>query len=219
MRPALSRAYIVATALDLVDRVGLEGLSMRRLGAELGSDPMAVYHYFPSKASLFDGIVEAVYCEVERPDDPPGQPWREAMVGYLSAMRAALRRHPGALPAIATRPINAPAVLPLVELLLARLVRAGAAPTAAMDALNCLGVFTIGHALGEVGEPVGGLNAPPSDPGDLEIEGLATMTAVFTAGYVYDPDREYDLGVRSMLDGIGARLHLTDDPGPEAGPA
>ena len=53
-RPTLSRAYIVSKALALIDRDGLEKFSMRRLGADLEVDPMAVYHYFPTKADLFD---------------------------------------------------------------------------------------------------------------------------------------------------------------------
>lgn len=88
-----------------------------------------------------------------------------------------------------------------------------------MDERALGALFGSASARAEVGEPVGGLNAPPSDPGDLEIGGLPAMTAVFAAGYVYDPDREYDLGLRSMLDGIGARLHLADDPIPDAGTA
>ena len=52
-RPALSREYILHTALRIVDRDGPDKLTMRRLGAELGVDPMAVYHYLPNKAALF----------------------------------------------------------------------------------------------------------------------------------------------------------------------
>ena len=55
---------VVETALALVDRDGLDRLSMRRLGAELGVDPMAVYHYIPNKAALLDGLTEAVMNEL-----------------------------------------------------------------------------------------------------------------------------------------------------------
>lgn len=59
-REPLSRERIIDTALALVDANGLEALSMRRLGAELGMDPMAAYYYVPSKAALLDAVVEAV---------------------------------------------------------------------------------------------------------------------------------------------------------------
>lgn len=209
-RPALSRRLIVDTALAMVDRDGIGKLSMRALGAELGADPMAVYHYFPSKAALFDGIVEAVYGEISvEPDDGAG--WRAAMVTFITAWRDALLRHPGALPAIATRPISAPSTLLLIEQVAARLVAAGAEPPRALDALNCFAAFTIGHALAEVGEPAGG---PEADvdlaAGDLDLSTLPTLASAFAAGYTVDFEAQYELGLTALLDGVAARLGLSD---------
>ncbi|WP_405727514.1 TetR/AcrR family transcriptional regulator [Streptomyces sp. NBC_00028] len=61
----LSRERVLAAALDLVDREGLTALSMRRLGTELGVEAMALYRYASSKDALLDGLVEAVYSELE----------------------------------------------------------------------------------------------------------------------------------------------------------
>jgi len=63
----LSHERIVHEALALVDNEGLEALSMRRLAATLGVDPMAIYYYLPNKAALKDAIVEAVNTEIEGP--------------------------------------------------------------------------------------------------------------------------------------------------------
>ena len=68
-RPRLSREEVARAALAIVDREGLDGFSMRKLGAELRVDPMATYHYFPNKASVLDGIAEAVYAEIPPPAD------------------------------------------------------------------------------------------------------------------------------------------------------
>src|ERR1700679_3845351 len=65
--PVTSRAEVLEAALRIVDEQGLERLTMRRLGAELGVDPMTVYHHVPDKAALFDGLVELVYSEVSSP--------------------------------------------------------------------------------------------------------------------------------------------------------
>ena len=46
-------------ALTLVDAHGVEALSMRRLGAALGRDPMRLYRHASSKDDLLDGIVES----------------------------------------------------------------------------------------------------------------------------------------------------------------
>jgi len=68
---ALTREKIVRAALQIVDREGLPALSMRRLGAGLGVDPMAIYYHLPNKAALYDAIVEAVMAEVDL-DSGPG---------------------------------------------------------------------------------------------------------------------------------------------------
>ncbi len=58
-RPGLSRDRVVDTALDIVDRDGLDGLTMRRLAADLGVEAMSLYHWFPNKAAILDALVEA----------------------------------------------------------------------------------------------------------------------------------------------------------------
>jgi AcrR family transcriptional regulator len=47
---------VPATALEIIDRNGVHGLSMRRLGR----DPMTLYRHAPNKAALLDGVVEIV---------------------------------------------------------------------------------------------------------------------------------------------------------------
>ena len=66
-RPALSRSRIAETALALVDRDGLDALSMRKLGAELGVEGMAIYRYFPNKAAR---LAIALRAERRGPDLP-----------------------------------------------------------------------------------------------------------------------------------------------------
>ncbi|MFD8228856.1 TetR/AcrR family transcriptional regulator [Streptomyces massasporeus] len=61
----LSRERVLAAALDLVDREGLAALAMRRLGAELGVEAMSLYRYAPGKTALLDGVVEALFLQLE----------------------------------------------------------------------------------------------------------------------------------------------------------
>lgn len=61
----LSRERVLAAAVALVDREGLSALSMRRLGAELDVEAMALYRYADNKDALLDGLVEALYIELE----------------------------------------------------------------------------------------------------------------------------------------------------------
>jgi AcrR family transcriptional regulator len=133
----LTRERIVVTALALVDREGPGALSMRRLGAELGVDPMAVYYHVPSKAALLDAIVEAVMAEIDLTDDLSA-PVEERILRAATSYRDALLAHMGALPIVLTRsPATAAAMRP-VEVLLAMLADAGLPPAQAMAGMNAV---------------------------------------------------------------------------------
>jgi AcrR family transcriptional regulator len=66
-RTPLTRDLVLETALRLADQGGLESLSMRKLGSELGVEAMALYYHFANKDEIVDGIVDLVFAEVELP--------------------------------------------------------------------------------------------------------------------------------------------------------
>lgn len=70
---ALGVDSIVDAACTLIERSGLAGLSMRKLGAELSVDPMAVYHHVPNKTELLALVTARTIGAMEPPD--PGLPW------------------------------------------------------------------------------------------------------------------------------------------------
>lgn len=205
VRPALNRDYIIRTALAIIDRDGLAKLSMRKLGQDLGADPMAVYHYLPSKAALFDGLVDAVYREIDLTGFDYDAPWREQVTAFLHALRAAVRRHPNALAVLSTRPAYVPAMLGFGEHALDLLTGAGFTTQQAIDMVNCLGTFTIGHVLAEVGEPVGGATATGEELATI-VGDYPRLAAALAGGYEYRPDEQYELGLQAMLDGFARFL-------------
>ena len=75
----LTRERVLPAAVDLADRDGLEGLSMRKLGQELGVEAMALYRHVRDKDDLLDGIVEVVVGQIERPQ--PGRTGRPRSAG------------------------------------------------------------------------------------------------------------------------------------------
>src|SRR5919106_4499638 len=68
-RRPLSRRRILETAVRFVDREGLEALSMRKLGSELGVEAMSLYNHVPNKSALLDGMVEVLLGELEVPSE------------------------------------------------------------------------------------------------------------------------------------------------------
>lgn len=145
-REPLSRERIVDTALALVDAEGLEALSMRRLGTELGMDPMAVYYYIPNKAALLDAIVEAVMAEIDLSVDDPSEPARERLVRAAMAYAAVLVRHSNALPVLLARGPATPAGLAPVELMVAILRCGGLSVEDATAGMNIVAAAVRGYA-------------------------------------------------------------------------
>ena len=107
----LTRERIVSSALALVDREGLSALSMRRLGAELGVDPMAVYYYVPNKDALLDAIVEAVMGEIDLGIDDKSASPEDRIMCAARAYRDVMLAHANALPAVLSRGPRTPGAM------------------------------------------------------------------------------------------------------------
>lgn len=148
-KPGLSRESIVRAALKIVDSEGYRALSMRRLGAELNVDPMAVYYHIPNKSSLLDGVVEAVMGEIDLGLDDASRPAAERLAVALGAYREVLLAHPLAIQIVAFRPPRTPAALRPAEVLLRILRGAGFSPTDAMAAMHILAIFVRGYVFWE----------------------------------------------------------------------
>ena len=94
-RPKLSKDAVIDRALKLADTDGLEGLTIRRLAADLGVTPMALYWHFRSKEDLLDGLAEQVWSEIDVNVDPSAT-WSAQLRGLLESLVSVLRAHPSA---------------------------------------------------------------------------------------------------------------------------
>src|SRR5665647_171029 len=99
----LARERIVYAAVKIIDGEGLDALSMRRLGAELGVNPMAAYYHVPNKAALYDLVLEAVMAGVDTSGIDPAAPVEEQLKQAARAYRSAILAHPRAIPVLASR--------------------------------------------------------------------------------------------------------------------
>jgi TetR/AcrR family transcriptional regulator, tetracycline repressor protein len=213
-RRRLSRERVVAAALAIVDRDGLEGLTMRALGRELRVDPMAVYHWVPSKDELLGLIVEAVYGEI--PLDTsllPDGDWKDRFGYAARVFRETLRRHPHALAVLATRPPSGASIgaLKPSEFAMGILREEGFPPVIAMQAVTAMANLVIGFVLAEVGLPPGA----ESDVGSAFVseEQQAAVVLAMTAeefpnilealaGFEFDWDRQFTFGMDVLMRGM-----------------
>ncbi len=115
---------VVAQGLAIGDREGLEAVSLRRIAAELGVTPMALYRYVQNKGELLDEMLEAVWAEVQLPDPDAGD-WWAGLAALGRSTRQAFLSHPAAAAIAATRPEGGRNIVRIIEAILALLERAG----------------------------------------------------------------------------------------------
>ena len=211
-RPSVtSRAEVLEAALRIVDEQGLERLTMRRLGAQLGVDPMTVYHHVPDKAALFDGLIERVLAEIRIPDATGD--WEHDLRAIVVEARTTLLAHPHTVILLGTRPpISGPAFA-LVEAITAILLGGGFSEEQAADGFDCAGRMLIGHTLAETGRPPGGeISGGETEHRDAQTA-LAdgrypALAAVQRAGVEHDPQRLFELALDGLLLALQAQLDL-----------
>ena len=197
MRPALDREYLATAALALIDSIGLEKFSMRRLGATIGVDPMAAYRHFQDREALFDGVAEAIFGETSPDTLPWESTWPDLAREYCQRLRTALLRHPHAVPVFATRPLRSATSVQVGVRMLAKLEDAGLANADALRILRCLREYTIGHSLSVSTLQLGSQRrSRKPNPSDLSYNTLAH------AADQASPEDHFDLGLEAMLRGF-----------------
>ena len=199
---ALDRETVLDTALRLIDEVGLDGLSLRRLAKELGVQAPALYWHFASKQDLLDHLAAATNERAGRgsPEVPePGQSWDEWLAeGMRIRRRAILAHRDGARLAAGNRPTAESR--PRIERTLGVLVEAGFDPQDAVRAIIVLGHYVSGFVLDEQGDPAREGDEPPAlDPAEFPH---------LTAGgpVAFDRDTLFEYGLQRMLDGMRAQV-------------
>src|SRR3954449_10793604 len=100
-RGRLSPERVLRAGVALADSGGLESLTMRRLGQDLGVEAMSLYKHVANKDALLDSMVDLVFAEIELPSGDTD--WRTAMRDRAVSTRAALIRHPWATPLMQSR--------------------------------------------------------------------------------------------------------------------
>ncbi|MET0866326.1 MAG: TetR/AcrR family transcriptional regulator C-terminal domain-containing protein [Nakamurella sp.] len=210
--PRVSREQILTSALRIVDGQGLERLTMRRLGAELGVDPMAIYGHIPDKAALFDGLTEYVLAQIEVP--APTGDWVHDLRAVTRAARTTLLAHPRVVPLLGTRPPVTEPAFTLVEAITSVLLTAGFTEEQSADGFDCAGRLLIGHVLAEAGRPPGGEvdggeQAHRQAQQTLPAERFPTLARVQRAGVKHDANRLFELALDGLIRSLDALRPVT----------
>ncbi|MGB8288138.1 TetR/AcrR family transcriptional regulator [Rhizobium ruizarguesonis] len=144
--PPLSLERIVATAVDLLDAEGVDGLKMRRLADRLGAGAMSLYWHVGNKEEVFDLALDSVLEYRGPPEIDASQDWRGDIVHMLEDWRASMLRHPWSASLLPRRALG-PNILIRLELLSKTLSGAGVADADLNVAIWSLWNFVIGATI------------------------------------------------------------------------
>lgn len=202
----LSRELIADTALELVDREGLEALTMRRLASELGVGTMTLYGYFRDKDELLDHAIDRVSRDYELSSGAGD--WRPRLRELITTIWRSLVEHPSAVQIRYGKPILNPGALRACEAGMTILTDAGFETSDAGAAWRLLFTYVFGYGAFSSYEPTTELksewrqrlSALPADEYPI-TSGSAGELVNWMAG-----KEPFEQGLELILDGLEARL-------------
>ena len=205
-RARLTREQVADAALELLDRDGLEALSMRRLADQLGVGTMTLYGYFRSKDELLDAVVDAAVAERD-PFSYEGT-WQEQIRRLMQDSRRRLGRHPGLVKVRADRPVLQPEALRFAETGMTILRHAGFGPSDAARAFRLLFTYVFGYVSFSPDETAdearrdsrAAVAALPPDEYPALVETSEELAGAMAG------EETFDFGLDRIIDGLDARL-------------
>lgn len=206
-RTRLNRDRVLRTAIALADANGIEALTMRRLGEELGVEAMSLYNHVAKKEDLLYGMVDAVFGEIELPSHSDN--WKTAMRKRSVSFHDVLSRHPWAIGLRDSGTQPGPATLRHHDRVIGTFRNGGFSLPLAAHAFSAVDSYIYGFAMQEKSVPFTTeeetaamaqimLAQLPAD----EYPYLAELTAnhVLQPGYNYSD--EFTFGLDCMLDAL-----------------
>ena len=210
-KPPLNRDRIVDAARAIIDNEGIDGLSMRKLGARLKVEAMTLYHYFANKDALLDVLVERIVLEAATAPEARSGNWQERLRGFTRHFYATLVASPRVLPLLATHHPRSTAAMTEFAGAIGGLAEEGFAPVEAYCILNSLALMAFGHALAVVDNPVR----------ETDEAGTADQAAYF--GYLTKLFKEpqalterhrklFEFALKMFLDGLALQRQRSAHP-------
>lgn len=214
----ISRPVILRAALRIVDRDGVDGLSMRRLSDEVGRDPTVLYRHIPNKAALPDGVAEIVLEQLHVDTADPD--WAAQLRAVAHDFRRLALEHPNMVPLLVTRPLatplgqRPPGMLRTQEDVLSLLTTAGFTGGDALRIYRVFFGYLYGHILTELQEVV----ERPEETDDvlrlglhrLAITEFPQVRRLAFALATHDGAAELDHALDLLLIGLTATMSAPD---------
>jgi AcrR family transcriptional regulator len=220
IRAPLSNERVLHAAVALAARDGIDSLTMRKLGDELGVGAMSLYYYVPNKEQLIDGMVDIVFGEIEPPTTDVD--WKTAMRRRAISTREALNRHRWAVGLMESRRNPGPASFRVHNAVLGYLREGGFSIEMTIQAYSVLDAYIYGFALQEKTVPFedaeGAAAVAEEQVREFETQAeeqpaaladefpyLAEVVAGHVAKVGYDFTEAFEYGLDLILDALEQR--------------
>jgi TetR/AcrR family transcriptional regulator, tetracycline repressor protein len=206
----LTAQLIAETALDLLDEVGLDGLTMRTLAGRLDVKAPALYWHVKNKRELLDTMAEHVFAEAVEGLEAPrrGTTWEEWLAALVGRLRGAMLRRRDGAKVLAGTFVSNDSLWRTMELTLRMMIDAGFDDRSAIRAATILMHYTIGYVIEEQSRMGADYASNPYVDGRLDEAvdaGRFPLTAAASAELAAaDTDGEFDHGIAVILAGIRA---------------
>lgn len=186
--------------MEILDRDGFDGLTMRGLATRLGVTPMAMYRHFDGKKVLVDAILERALLEIALP--PSALTPREVLEALARDIRASVLRHASLVPALVANPSLGPSDYRLGARGCAALEEAGLAGEDVWRGWNLIAMYALGFAIVEA--PRASEEGANVDQDPLLASRLAPPPPA-----EFISERQFEHGLQRVLAGILGRVDDT----------
>jgi TetR/AcrR family transcriptional regulator, tetracycline repressor protein len=206
MAERLDRERVVRAALALLDEVGLDGLTLRRLAQELGVKAPALYWHVASKADLLHEMAATMLRDLvdgDTWDEAAIAPssWRQCVLDSADALRRTLLAHRDGARVLSSTTVTDESLRGAIEAPLGILTAAGFTPDDAARAWGTVLSYVLGFVLEEQG--------PGGARGSVGLDGEGSgRPACAGDGRVDlgDVDERFAFGAEVIVEGLAARL-------------
>lgn len=208
-RTLVNKDRAISAAIKLADAEGLSALTMRKLAGVLGVEAMSLYHHVANKEAVLDGMVDAVFSEIQLPRSGNGD-WKAEILLRSASVREVLTRHPWAIGIMESRTAPGPAVLRHHDAVLGCLRGGGLSVAMTAHAYALIDSYVYGFVLQEVnlpftdGDDLGellDLMMPLLDADDYPHLVELTVEHIMKPGYSFGD--EFEFGLNLILNGLG----------------
>ncbi|WP_328875951.1 TetR/AcrR family transcriptional regulator [Streptomyces sp. NBC_00287] len=206
-RVPLSRERVIRTAVAVADEKGSAALTMRAIAEPLGVEAMSLYHHVKGREDILDGMVDAVFAEIELP--PGDADWKSAMRDRALSARAALKRHPWAIGLMDSRSQPGPATLRHHDAVIGALRAGGFSVPMTAHAVSLIDSYLYGFVLQELSLPFKGEAELDEVAGailaEMPADAYPHLTELATEHVLkpgYDYADEFTYGLALILDAL-----------------